>query len=461
MKAIHLMTLVFATLLLTMGYAAAEDIDSVILTTKTHYPDTIVAGAVANKIGAPVFVTSQDKVDTEILDEISSLGPTTVYIVGGTSAISEEVETELAVDYEVVRIWGMTRYGTAAELAGYFWESSGKAMLVWDVMGLADAGNYEMLAEARDLAIQDDMPVLLIKKNEIPEQVVNTLVNLSVESVVLVGNLGSDVTATLEELGIEVEEEIKGADEDETNDRIREKVKEKIRERKERPLVVVAVGNWDDSIKAPYSPNGTSRHISSEAHIDDLIAEINDMNYTNIKIVGKPELAQTVHDRLTEADIDAELISGRRVVNVAIQVMQKNLEKIRERAAAMEDKLREMFQRRVRGLQEEMENLVERTKNFIDNSELNESLKNRYNNWVDDKKESFDGNMADGKYAAAFADYTTLRTKISELTLRFRTRMVNAYQNLVQQETKLREMVASNLDKLRAVRQRVLDAQNV
>lgn len=457
MKATLFATFVLAALLLTTASAAAQEIDSVILTTKTHYPDTIVAGAVGNKIGAPVFVTSQDRVDSEVLDEISSLSPTTVYIVGGPAAISEEIETVLAESYEVVRIWGVTRYGTAADLAEYFWESAEKAMLVWDVLGLADTGNYEMLAEARDLAIQEDMPVLLIKKNEIPEQVVNALLNLSVEEVVLVGNLGSGVTDALEELGIDVSEEIKGVDAEETRERIKEKVKEKVRVRKERPLVVVAIGDWEDSINAPYSPNGTSRHITSEDQIDDLIAEIGDMNYTRIKIVGKPELAQKVYDELTVAGIDADHISARRVVAVAVEVMKKNMVKIKERAAAMRERLEEMFKTRVEGLETDMDNLVERTKNFIENANLNESVKERWLNWVDEKEQSFDGNIEDENYASAWADYNTLRAKIMDLTFRFRERLVSAYRNLVEQETMLRTAV-SKLSDLRAAAQNAIDA---
>ena len=91
--------------LLAAAYAGAQEttvtVDSVILTTKTHYPDSIVAGAVGNKIGAPVFVTSQGNLDSDVLAEINELSPSTVYIVGGPEAISEDVETQLAADYDV------------------------------------------------------------------------------------------------------------------------------------------------------------------------------------------------------------------------------------------------------------------------------------------------------------------------------------------------------------------------
>ncbi|MCK4714072.1 MAG: cell wall-binding repeat-containing protein [Candidatus Aenigmarchaeota archaeon] len=455
MKEKLLMAFVLAALLLTTASAAAEEIDSVILTTTNHYPDSIVAAVTANKIGAPVLLTSPGELDSETLAEIEELSPDTIYIVGGPAAISEDVEATLAESYEVVRIWGVTRFGTTAALAEYFWETAPKVVLVWDVLGLAKEGEYDLLSTVKDLAIQEDLPVLLTKKNELPESVVDALFNLSVESVILVGNVGSGVTDALEELGIEVEEHIKGVDDEDTEDEVRERVKDKVRTRSERPLVVVAIGDWSDSIKAPYQPNGTSRHITSEAQIADLISEIEEMNYSRIKIVGKPELAQTVYDRLTEAGIDAELISARKAAAVAVEIAKKNIDKIKERQEAIREKIQAMFQNRVEGLQTDMDNLVERTKNFIENANLNESVKDRWANWVDEKKQSFDDNMAEGSYASAWADYAAIKAKITDITFKYRTRLVEAYQELKAKETTLRIAVANRLSQLKNLRERV------
>lgn len=455
MKKKLLVTFVLAALLLTTTSAAAEEIDSVILTTTNHYPDSIVAAVTANKIGAPVLLTSPGELDSETLAEIEELSPDTIYIIGGPAAISEDVEITLAESYDVVRIWGVTRFGTTAALAEYFWETAPKVVLAWDVLGLAEEGEYDLLSGVKDLAIQEDLPVLLTKKNELPERVVEALVNLSVESVILVGNVGSGVTDALEELGIEVEEHIKGVDDEDTEDEVRERVKEKVRTRSERPFVVVAIGDWSDSIKAPYQPNGTSRHITSEAQIPDLISEIKDMNYSRIKIVGKPELAQTVYDELTEAGIDADLISARKAAAVAVEIAKKNIDKIKERQEAIREKIQAMFQNRVEGLQTDMDNLVERTKNFIENANLNESVKDRWADWVDEKKQSFDDNMAEGSYASAWADYAAIKVKIVDLTYKYRTRLVEAYQELKAKETTLRIAVANRLSQLKNLRERV------
>ncbi len=456
MKEKLLMVFVLAALLTTTASAAAEEIDSVILTTTNHYPDSMVAGVVADKIGAPILLTSPGELDSETLAELESLSPETVYIIGGPAAVSEDVETMLSESYEVVRLWGMTRFGTTVAVMEYFWESAPKVMLVWDVLGLANAGNHEMLSDAKDLAIQDDLPVLLVQKNIIPEEVVNSLVNLSVESVVLVGDVGSGVTETLEELGIEVDEQIKGTDAEETRERIREKVKEKMKLKGERPLIVVAVGDWSDSIKAPYSPNGTSRHITSEDQIDDLISEIEEINYTMIRILGKPELARTVYDRLTEAGIDAELISARKAAAVAVAVMKKDIARIRVKAALMKNELTQMFQRRVTSLQDDMESLAGRTKNFIGNASLDESVKNRWTNWVDDKQQSFDDNLARGNYASAWADYAAIKAKTADLTFKYRARLVAAYSDIKSRETLLRTAVAQKLSQLKSVRESLI-----
>ncbi len=449
MKAKLLAVFVLAALLVTAATAAAEEIDSVILTTKTHYPDTIIAGAVGNHIGSPVFVTTQNRLDSEVLAEIESLSPATVYIIGGPAAISDDVEASLAEDYDVVRIWGMTRYGTAAELAQYFWESSEKAMLVWDVLGLADAGNYEMLAEARDLAIQEDIPVLLISRNEIPEQVVDALVNLSVQSVVLVGNVGDDVTGTLDELGIEIEDHIAGADRNKTTEMVREKVRERMRQRAQKHMVIVATGNWSDCIKAPYMTNGSVRHITGEDQIDNLIAEIEEMNYTSIKIVGNPELAMTIYDRLTEAGIDADLITGRDVASSSVWLMKKELSWIKMRADAMRDRLRDMYQRKAQYQQKDADRLVERTRMFISQSGLSEELKTRWLNWLSEKKDNFDSNMQDGNYREAMGDFNSIKDTIKAKTLEYRERLSNVYHSLIRQETTLQTALRERINSLR------------
>ena len=99
-----------------LGDQTESDGSAVILITTENYPDAMVAGAAANKEGYPLLFTDKEAIPNETLAEIENLQPATIYIIGGPAVISEEIEEELSENYEVVRVWGMTRYGTAADV---------------------------------------------------------------------------------------------------------------------------------------------------------------------------------------------------------------------------------------------------------------------------------------------------------------------------------------------------------
>lgn len=71
--------------------------------------------------GAPLLLTGSDELDADVQAEIERLGATSVTILGGTAAISEDVETALGeiegVD-SVERLEGATRTETAIAVAG-------------------------------------------------------------------------------------------------------------------------------------------------------------------------------------------------------------------------------------------------------------------------------------------------------------------------------------------------------
>jgi putative cell wall-binding protein len=421
---------------------AAEDIESVILTTDTNYPDTLVASLAANKIGAPVLLTSARELPAETEEELNNLSPSNIYIIGGPAVVSKSLEESLSIEYTVVRLWGMTRYGTAVEVAEYFWESAPQALLVWDALKKPGDGNSELVSEARDLAMQDEMPMLLIGKNHIPGQVVDALNNLSVESVVLVGNVGSDVIDTLDEMGIEISEQIKGEDVNKTRTKLRDRIMEKLRTRTDRPLVVVAIGNWSDTIKAPYRPNGTSRHITSEGQIDDLIAEIQDNNYSRIKVVGKPALAQIVYDRLTDAGIEAELISGG-PAKVAANITRKELARIKQRLMDVKHELEAAFRRRIVASLNDTENIIQDAEEILEQAGISEETKERLLDQLREMKQDIDEKIAEGNYSLAWVLYGKLKGKATRLTWDYKARLESAYKKLLDSETTLNTTIES------------------
>jgi YVTN family beta-propeller protein len=86
----------------------------VFVATGTRYPDALAAAAPAAKLGGPLLLTDPDSLPTIVEREIQRLHPSTIYIVGGTGAVSTAVEQELApLAPTITRLAGIDRYATA------------------------------------------------------------------------------------------------------------------------------------------------------------------------------------------------------------------------------------------------------------------------------------------------------------------------------------------------------------
>jgi len=437
----------FAALLVSAVAVSADEFDAAMLTTDSNYPDTMVAAVAGNHIGAPVLLTGKDDVPQETLDELEEMNASTVYLIGGPGVISEGVEQELGTNYTVVRVWGMTRIGTAAEVATYFWENSSKAMIVWDYLNTGEHDNSGMLSEAKDLAIQEDIPVLLTARDTLAQPVVEALNNLSVDDVILVGNVGADVKSALLEMGINISDQIKGDDENETRDKLRNRTMEWIRHRSDRPLVVVAVGNWSDTIRAPYSPNGASRLISSESQIDGLIEEIQHNNYTRIKVVGKPALASIIYERLTEAGINATLITGRHA-EVAAKVMKAEMERIRQKLKEVKHELRDLFHKRAVASVNDTDELLDQAEKILDQANISGESRDSIMEQLNRMADETDAQLEDGNYTQAWLLHGKLKGDVERLTWTYRLKLAGNYTRLVKMETRME----SNLQNLRDFR---------
>ena len=82
------------------------------------FPDALAASALAAEIGGPILLTPGDQLDPLVAEELTRLGVTRVFLVGGTAALSDAVEQDL-VDrrFDVARLSGADRYETSAAIA--------------------------------------------------------------------------------------------------------------------------------------------------------------------------------------------------------------------------------------------------------------------------------------------------------------------------------------------------------
>lgn len=137
--------------------------DTVVLATGRNYPDALAASGLAGVLDAPLLLTNST-LPTVVKDAIADLGATSVVIVGGPAAVSVDIQSELAADYDVERVQGQDRYETAANVARRMWTEGASAEEVFVVSG----AEYADAASAAALSYAQGMPVLLVRPDQLP-----------------------------------------------------------------------------------------------------------------------------------------------------------------------------------------------------------------------------------------------------------------------------------------------------
>lgn len=148
---------------------AGNQYAAVYLATGEDFPDALAAGAAAGGDGSRVLLTGRYDVPQATLDELVRLDASTVYLVGGTSSVSAEVETELQrLGYLVLRLDGPDRYATATQVARILFDDP-------DTVFLATGENYPDALAGAAAAGSVGAPVLLVGRTTLPEAVRSAL----------------------------------------------------------------------------------------------------------------------------------------------------------------------------------------------------------------------------------------------------------------------------------------------
>lgn len=162
--------------------ASHESADTVFLASGMDYPDALAAAAAAGMEDAPVLLTRPDALPGSTVNELERLAPETVYVIGGSKAVSTDAADE-ADEYagEVVRLGGSQRYSTAAMVADEFFPTPAPGAFLATGMDFPDA------LAAAPVAAMNNMPVLLTRPAEMPAATTNALMALRAQSVQIVG----------------------------------------------------------------------------------------------------------------------------------------------------------------------------------------------------------------------------------------------------------------------------------
>ncbi len=157
------------------GWATAEN---VVLARVDAFQDALAGAPLAEKLNAPILLTSPGQLDAKVLAEIKRLGAKKVYILGGEGAIKAEVEKALA-DYAPERIFGETAEDTAVAIARKLGSS--------DRVILASAASFADALSVSAPAAEQQIPILLTSQEGPNEGTKAYLKEMGIKQVIIVG----------------------------------------------------------------------------------------------------------------------------------------------------------------------------------------------------------------------------------------------------------------------------------
>ena len=136
---------------------------AVILANKNKFADVLTAVPFSVQIGAPILFTDTNTLPADTKAEIARLGATTVYINGGENSVAKSIAEALKKEGKSVhRFNGADRYETASLIGEKIRERGNK-----NVVEIASGETFPDALSLSSLAVKENAPILLSKKNEL------------------------------------------------------------------------------------------------------------------------------------------------------------------------------------------------------------------------------------------------------------------------------------------------------
>lgn len=171
-----------------------QSIETVVLARADDYPDALTGAGLASAVGgtdgsAPILLTDREALPTATSRALERFSVRRVVLLGGTAAISQGVEDQLARDYDVMRVAGSDRYATAAAAArrlvagtGGLGRIDGRTTVL-----LAHGGEFADALAGGPVAYAAQLPILLTGRDSLPAATASVLDELGPEQVLVLG----------------------------------------------------------------------------------------------------------------------------------------------------------------------------------------------------------------------------------------------------------------------------------
>ncbi|MEA3056753.1 MAG: hypothetical protein QOD30_2185, partial [Actinomycetota bacterium] len=155
---------------------------AVVVASGESFPDGLAAGPLAALEGGPVLLVAHDTLPQITRDELARLHPGAVFVVGGTSAISDDVVAAIgdATTIQPERIAGATRYETSTAVSSLFPTPA-------PVVFVASGTDFPDALAGGAAAAAATAPLLLTPSDVLPLAVGNELARLAPPDALVLG----------------------------------------------------------------------------------------------------------------------------------------------------------------------------------------------------------------------------------------------------------------------------------
>ncbi len=184
----------FATAAELARTSVPAGVDTVYVAQGYDFADALSATAVAGSTGTGILLVQPNQIPSVTARELTRISPRRIVVLGGTGAISTEVQRQLgAYAPQVDRVGGSNRYETSALVSRHFAPGVPRAYV-------ATGQTFADALSAGALAADRNSPLLLVEQDRTPDAVKAELTRVRPAGVVVVGGPSAVSDAVVQEL---------------------------------------------------------------------------------------------------------------------------------------------------------------------------------------------------------------------------------------------------------------------
>lgn len=156
----------------------------IVLAYGENYPDALSISSIAAEMQYPILLVQKDGISNAVKNEIASINPSKVYIIGGEGVISSAVESQVeqitSLDTtNIIRVAGQDRYDTSLAVAQYF-NLAGQSVCIATGNNFPDALAGSVYAANHNTSI-------ILADDSLSDQVVNYMKNKKLTGATIFG----------------------------------------------------------------------------------------------------------------------------------------------------------------------------------------------------------------------------------------------------------------------------------